>query len=35
MPLIKGNIQLQSEGRELFVKTLKIEPIKEIPPKLY
>ena len=33
-PLTKGKIQLQSEGGELFVKTLEIEPIKEIPAEL-
>ncbi len=30
-PLTKGKIQIQSEGGELFVKTLGIEPIKAIP----
>lgn len=34
LPLTKGKIQLQSEGGELFVKTLEIEPIKEIPAEL-
>ncbi len=34
LPLTKGKIQLQSEGGELFVKTLEIEPIKEIPTEL-
>jgi len=34
LPLTKGKIQLQSEGGELFVKTLEIEPIKEIPADL-
>jgi len=33
-PLTKGKIQIQSEGGELFVKTLEIEPIQEIPAKL-
>jgi hypothetical protein len=33
-PLTKGKIQLQSEGGELFVKTLEIEQIKEIPAEL-
>lgn len=33
-PLTKGKIQLQSEGGELFVKTLEIEPIKAIPSEL-
>ncbi|HKJ78507.1 MAG TPA: DUF1080 domain-containing protein [Prolixibacteraceae bacterium] len=30
-PLTKGKIQIQSEGGELFIRTLKIQPIKEIP----
>jgi len=34
LPLSKGKIQLQSEGGELFVKTLEIEPISEIPAEL-
>ena len=33
-PLTKGKIQLQSEGGELFVKTLEIESIKAIPSEL-
>ena len=33
-PLTKGKIQIQSEGGELFVKTLEIEPIQEIPAAL-
>ena len=33
-PLSKGEIQLQSEGAELFVKTVEIEPIKKFPKKL-
>jgi hypothetical protein len=31
IPLTKGKIQIQSEGGELFVKTLILEKIKEIP----
>ncbi|NLB92330.1 MAG: DUF1080 domain-containing protein, partial [Bacteroidales bacterium] len=31
IPLSSGKIQLQSEGSELFVKTIQIKPIKEIP----
>lgn len=31
IPLSGGKIQLQSEGSELFVKTVQIKPIKEIP----
>ena len=31
LPLTKGKIQLQSEGGELFVKSIELEPIKEIP----
>ena len=34
LPLTKGNIQIQSEGGELWVKSLKIEEIKEIPAEL-
>jgi len=31
LPLIKGKIQLQSEGGELFVRNIKIKRIKELP----
>ena len=34
IPLSKGKIQIQSEGGELFVKSLEIEPIKAIPAEL-
>ena len=34
LPLSKGKIQIQSEGGELFVKSLQIEQIKEIPAAL-
>lgn len=34
IPLTKGKIQIQSEGGELFVKSLELEPIKEIPAEL-
>ncbi len=30
-PLTAGKIQIQSEGAEIFIRTLKIRPIKEIP----
>ena len=30
-PLTSGKIQIQSEGGELFIRTLKLRPIKEIP----
>lgn len=30
-PLQSGKIQLQSEGAEMFIRTMKIKPIKEIP----
>jgi hypothetical protein len=30
-PLSSGKIQLQSEGAELFVRTIQVRPIKEIP----
>ena len=33
-PLSKGKIQFQSEGGELFLKNIKIEPINEIPAEL-
>ncbi len=33
-PLSKGKIQLQSEGSELFIKSIQIQPIKEIPEEL-
>lgn len=33
-PLTKGKIQFQSEGGELFIKNIKIKPIKEIPAEL-
>jgi hypothetical protein len=31
LPLTAGKIQLQSEGAELFVKSIDVKPIKEIP----
>lgn len=34
LPLTEGKIQIQSEGGELFVKSLEIEPIKAIPAEL-
>lgn len=34
IPLTSGKIQLQSEGAEMFVKTIQIKPIKEIPKEL-
>lgn len=33
-PLSKGKIQLQSEGGELFIKSIRIKPIKEIPAEI-
>jgi Domain of Unknown Function (DUF1080) len=33
-PLIRGKLQIQSEGAEVFYKDIKIMPIKEIPPAL-
>ena len=30
-PLVKGRIQLQSEGAEVFYKTVKIRPLSSIP----
>ena len=35
LPLTKGKIQIQSEGGELYVKSLGIRKIKEIPAELY
>jgi len=32
--LTKGKIQFQSEGGELFIRSINIKPIKEIPPAL-
>jgi len=34
VPLSSGKIQLQSEGGELFIKAIRIKPIKEIPGEL-
>ena len=34
IPVSSGKIQLQSEGGELFIKTVQIKPIKEIPKEL-
>jgi len=34
VPLTSGKIQLQSEGAELFVKSIQVKPIKEIPKEL-
>ncbi len=34
IPLTSGKIQLQSEGAELFVKTIRVKPIKEIPSEI-
>ncbi|HDR50996.1 MAG TPA: DUF1080 domain-containing protein [Mariniphaga anaerophila] len=31
VPLTGGKIQLQAEGGELFIKTIQVKPIKEIP----
>jgi len=33
-PLTKGKIQIQSEGGELYIRTIKVQPIKEIPAEL-
>ncbi len=35
IPLVKGKIQLQSEGAEIFYKHVKIEPLYEIPSALF
>ncbi len=34
IPVSSGRIQIQSEGGELFIKTIQIKPIKEIPEEL-
>jgi hypothetical protein len=34
IPLTGGKIQLQSEGGEMFVKTVRIKPITKIPPEV-
>jgi hypothetical protein len=34
LPLSKGKIQIQSEGGELFVKSITLDRIKEIPAEL-
>ena len=33
-PVSSGKIQLQSEGAELFIKSIKISPIKKLPKKI-
>jgi hypothetical protein len=33
-PLSRGKIQIQSEGGELFIRSIDLEPIKEIPAEL-
>jgi len=35
LPLTKGKIQLQSEGGELYVKSITLEKIKQIPAELF
>jgi hypothetical protein len=34
IPLTSGKIQLQSEGGELFIKTIRIKPLKKIPEEI-
>lgn len=34
LPLTKGKIQIQSEGGELYIQSITIKPIKEIPEEL-
>ncbi|MDB5061508.1 MAG: hypothetical protein JWP67_1351, partial [Mucilaginibacter sp.] len=34
LPLIKGKIQIQSEGAEVFYKQIKIQPINKLPDAL-
>ena len=33
IPLVKGRIQIQSEGAEIFIKNIRIRSINQIPPK--
>ncbi len=35
IPISSGRIQIQSEGSEVFVKSIRIKPIKEIPAELF
>ncbi len=32
LPMMKGKIQIQSEGAEVFYRQIKIQPIKQLPP---
>jgi hypothetical protein len=34
LPLIKGKLQIQSEGAEIFYKQILIKPLEKIPPEL-
>jgi hypothetical protein len=34
VPLIKGKIQIQSEGSEVFYRNIRIKPLKELPKNL-
>jgi hypothetical protein len=34
LPLTKGKIQIQSEGGELYIQSITLVPIKEIPAEL-
>jgi hypothetical protein len=34
LPLISGKIQIQSEGAEMFVKSVEVKPIEEIPTEI-
>jgi hypothetical protein len=34
-PLVKGKLQIQSEGAEVFYKDIKIRSIKSIPNNLF
>ncbi len=34
LPLVKGKLQIQSEGAEVFYKDIKIQPLRQLPAKL-
>jgi hypothetical protein len=35
IPISSGRIQIQSEGSELFIKSIQVKPLKEIPAELF
>ncbi len=34
LPLVKGKIQIQSEGAEIFYRNIKIQDVKQLPIEL-